>query len=204
MTQEELMNASKSSVHEEVKQFNEQQKKQSEPSQSSLSASDVAVLAESISDMVLVNGLTFEQEQFAMAYIDTGKAQEAYERVYGRVGSKKEIAALLGNPNVIKRVSTLYNQIMGLMQMSCQVDVDLLVRELEQARQLAISEREASAAIAATMGKAKLHGLMVDRKEISMKRPEDMTEAELRQVLGAEFEQDLKASRSNKVKVIEG
>lgn len=153
-------------------------------------------LSDSINTMVFSNGLTFDQDQFCIAYIDTGKAKEAYERVYGAEAAKKDLTALMGNPMVVKRVAELYNQIMAVMQQSCQVDIDMLVRELEQARQLALSEHEASAAIAATMGKAKLHGLMVDRKEISMKRPEDMTEAELRQVLGDEFEEDLKRGRA--------
>lgn len=155
-------------------------------------------LTERINDMAMSSGLTFDEDQFCIAYLDTGKAKEAYERVYGGEPAKKDLTALMAKPAVIMRVSVLYNQIMGLMQQSCRVDIDLLVRELEQARQLALQEHEASAAIAATMGKAKLHGLMVDRKEISMKRPEDMTEAELRQVLGDEFEQDLKVNRKNR------
>ena len=153
-------------------------------------------LTESLSDIKLNTGVTFEQERFCMAYIDTGKARDAYEISFGCIPSQKELKSFLDLPNVIKRVSEIYNQYMSLMQQSCQVDVDMLVRELEQARQIALTEREASAAVAATMAKAKLHGLMVDRKEISMKRPEDMTEAELRQVLGEEFEEDLKRGRA--------
>ena len=155
-----------------------------------------AVLTDNINDMAMLNGLTLDQERFCLAYIDTGKAKEAWVQAYGSNPARKDLNALMSNPNVIKRVTMLYNQFMSVMQQSCQVDIDMLVRELEQARQLALSEREASAAIAATMGKAKLHGLMVDRKEISMKRPEDMTEAELRQVLGREFEEDLRTGRA--------
>lgn len=128
-----------------------------------------------------------------MAYIDTGDAKEAWESVFGYSPGATELKKLCDSQPLIRRVSMLYNQRVAVMQNSAQVDVDLLVRELEQARQIAIQEREASAAIAATMGKAKLHGLLVDRKEISLKRPEDMTEAELREVLGLELAEDMLA-----------
>jgi phage terminase small subunit len=151
------------------------------------------------SDIVLENGLTLAEERFCMAYIDGGDAKEAYHNVYGRSASKNELSALCDAPNVIKRISNLYNQRVAVMQHACMVDVDLLVRELEQARQIALQEREASAAIAATMGKAKLHGLLIDKREISLKRPEDMTEAELRSVLGIEFEEDLRAGNGRAI-----
>ena len=43
---------------------------------------------------------------------------------------------------------------------------DTLLSELEEARQLALRLRQASAAVAATMGKAKILGLIIDRREV--------------------------------------
>jgi hypothetical protein len=43
--------------------------------------------------------------------------------------------------------------------------VDSLTAELEEARSVAMAEKQASAAVSATMGKAKLHGLVVDKQE---------------------------------------
>lgn len=147
-------------------------------------------------DIILENDLTLAQERFAMAYVDYGDADEAFQLVFNRRPKAHELKALMELAPLIKRVAVLYNMRVALMQHSAQVDVDMLVRELEQARQIAIGEREASAAIAATLGKAKLHGLLIDKREISLKRPEDMTEAELRQILGKEFEEDLAAGRA--------
>ena len=127
-----------------------------------------------------------------MAYIDTGDAKAAWVACYGSSPSGNALKSLCESPALVRRVSQLYNQRVAVMQNSAQVDVDLLVRELEQARQIALAEREPSAAIAATLGKAKLHGLLVDKKEVSLKRPEDMTEAELRAVLGVELVEDLR------------
>lgn len=141
-------------------------------------------------DIILENGLTLAQERFAMAYIDLGDAKEAWESIGGHPLSAGEFKKLLESPAMVRRVSALYNQRVAVMQHSARVDVDMLVRELEQARQIAINNDEAAAAIAATMGKAKLHGLLVDRKEVSFKRLEDMTEAELRALVAEEFEQD--------------
>ena len=41
-----------------------------------------------------------------------------------------------------------------------------LLDELEEARQLALRLGQASAAVAATMGKAKILGLIIDRREV--------------------------------------
>lgn len=79
-----------------------------------------------------------------------------------------------------------------IAQQSPDVSIDLLVRKLELARKLAMKNEEPAAATAAIMAMAKLHGLLVDKRETTFKRIEDMTESELRQMLGDEFEEDLK------------
>jgi hypothetical protein len=43
---------------------------------------------------------------------------------------------------------------------------DMLLSELEEARKLALKRGQASAAVAATMGKAKICGLIIDRREV--------------------------------------
>ena len=48
--------------------------------------------------------------------------------------------------------------------------VDRLTEDLEAARQLALQNKSPSAAVAATMGKARLHGLLVDKQEL-VQRP---------------------------------
>ena len=68
-----------------------------------------------------------------------------------------------------------------------EVTEDSLIEELEQARIAAIEAQQASAAVAATMGKAKVCGLLVERKETG--KPGDfdnMTEEELRAFIQAD------------------
>jgi phage terminase small subunit len=43
---------------------------------------------------------------------------------------------------------------------------DTLLSELKEERQLALKRGQTSAAVAATMGKAKLLGLIIDRREV--------------------------------------
>ena len=58
------------------------------------------------------------------------------------------------------------------------MSISSLTDEQEEARLLAISNGQASAAAQAGMNKAKLHGLLVDRSEV--KTTSDMTLAEVR------------------------
>lgn len=62
-----------------------------------------------------------------------------------------------------------------------KITVDSLVDELDEARVLALASAQPSAAISATVSKAKLVGLMVDRKETGM--PGDFAAASETQVL---------------------
>lgn len=114
--------------------------------------------------------LTAKQEAFALAYIETANASEAYRRAYNvRPDTKpesiwQEACRTLANENVAKRVMELQEA----ARERAMVTVEGLTAELEDARLLAMSdEKGASAAVSAIMGKAKLHGLLIDKKEHS-------------------------------------
>ena len=55
--------------------------------------------------------------------------------------------------------------------MASQITAERLLVELEEARSLALSLGQAGAAVAASMGRAKLCGLLVDRREDVTRRP---------------------------------
>jgi pyruvoyl-dependent arginine decarboxylase (PvlArgDC) len=70
-----------------------------------------------------------------------------------------------------------------------EVTEDSLIEELEQARLAALEAEQASAAVAATMGKAKVWGLLVERKETG--KPGDfdnMTVEELKAFIEADLD----------------
>ncbi|HGJ5854333.1 terminase small subunit [Arsenophonus nasoniae] len=102
---------------------------------------------------------TPKQEAFCQAFIETGNASEAYRRAYNTEKMKaatinRAAKQMLENSKVAARIEELrkshadrHNTI-----------VDNLLQELEEARQIAVEGKQASAAINATMGKAKLLG----------------------------------------------
>ena len=105
--------------------------------------------------------MTPKQELFAQAYIETGNASEAYKRAYDTQANANTInrkaAQLLKHPEVIKLLADLQAE----HRQRHKLTVDDILQELEDARQKALSAEtpQCSAAISATMGKAKLLGL---------------------------------------------
>lgn len=106
--------------------------------------------------------LTPKQENFCLAYLETGNASEAYRRAYKADGMSPgainvEACNMLDNPKISLRLSELREPVMQRHN----VTVDSLIAELEEARQAALSAEtvQSAAAVGATMGKAKLCGL---------------------------------------------
>ncbi|HEQ1858609.1 TPA: terminase small subunit [Providencia alcalifaciens] len=106
--------------------------------------------------------LTTKQENFCLAYIETGNASEAYRTAYNASKMKPEsinrkAKELLDNGKITARVSELQQDI----RTKHDITVMKLLDELEAARLKALNADtpQASAAVAATMGKARLTGL---------------------------------------------
>lgn len=113
--------------------------------------------------------LTAKQEAFARYFVETGNASEAYRKAY-QVGAStkpetvhKRASELLANGDVTGRVS----QMQGKAAKKAEITVDSLAQELEEARAIALAEKQTSAAVSATMGKAKLFGLGVEHRRMS-------------------------------------
>jgi phage terminase small subunit len=110
---------------------------------------------------VLTDTLTPKQEAFALAYVETGNAAEAYRRAYdvkaATTHSSIYVAAsrLLDNPKVALRIEAIQKQAAEL----CMYTVRDAFQEYEQARQLAVQGNNPSAAVSAVNGKVKLFGL---------------------------------------------
>ena len=115
-------------------------------------------------------GLTDKQEKFVQVYIETKNASEAYRQSYN-AGKMKEATInvraceLLASSKVTVRVQ----QLRGEIKQRHNVTVDSLIKELEDARRAALGAEtpQTSAAVAATMGKAKLCGLDKQLVELS-------------------------------------
>ena len=110
--------------------------------------------------------LTPKESTFARLYVETGNATEAYRQAYDHNGN--DATACRGAHDVLHRpaVEAYVGDLQAEHRERHKVTVDQLTDQLEKARQVAMDNRNAAAAVQAIMGKAKLHGLLVDRTQI--------------------------------------
>jgi len=106
--------------------------------------------------------LTRKQEQFCTGCIELDSASDAYRNAYSteKMTDKQiweESSKLQKNPKVAQRLKELKEE----HRVRHNITVDDLLKELEEARTCALTceTPQSSAAVGATMGKAKLLGL---------------------------------------------
>jgi phage terminase small subunit len=126
--------------------------------------------------------LTIKQEKFCMVYVETGNASEAYRQAYNCENMKEasinvNACKLLADAKITLRIKELKS---GHTKRH-ELTIDDLVAELEEARQAALSAMivQSSASVAATMGKAKLLGLVVDKTDIKLTNVKELTNEQL-------------------------
>lgn len=120
--------------------------------------------------MALRENLTPKQDAFAMAYVETGNASEAYRRSYASEkmtarSIEVEASRMLQHPEVTLRIRSLQ----ALAQNEHEITVAGLTGMLRDAYTSAMANKQPSAAVQATMGLAKLHGYLVEKQELSGK-----------------------------------
>ena len=114
--------------------------------------------------------LTIKQERFAQLVIEKqGRLSEAYRDAYDAENMTDESVKVAAHrlarehEGVAKRIDALRAELLERHRTS----VDTITAELEEARRLAMTEKAAGPAVQASMGKAKLHGLLVEKKEVT-------------------------------------
>ena len=117
-----------------------------------------------------------------MVYVETGNASEAYRQAYNAENMSNEAIGvescrLLDHPSVALKVKELKS---GHAKRH-ELTIDDLVDELEEARQAALlaESPQSSAAVSATMGKAKLLGLVVDKSDVKISSVKELTNEQL-------------------------
>ncbi len=101
-------------------------------------------------------------EAFAQALAKGKTADEAYA-LAGYKPDRGNASRLTANDSIQTRVAELQ----GRVAKKVEVTVESLAAELEEARALAKGEKQSSAMVSATLGKAKLFGLIIDKKQHS-------------------------------------
>ena len=100
-------------------------------------------------------------EKYAQALAKGKTADQAYKTA-GFKPHRGNASTLRAKQNILERVA----EILGHAAEQTLVTIDTLTEELEEARKLGMQNpKGASAAVSAVMGKAKLHGLLVDKVE---------------------------------------
>ncbi len=131
--------------------------------------------------------LTPKQLAFVEEYLrNGGNAEEAYKKSYDVTTTKRSTISaaawqLIHHPAILKRIEIAQDNAQRNIQAKANITVESLMIELDEARRVAVDNKQASAAVQATMGKAKLAGLLVEQvKDVT---PQPVTDDEMRQRL---------------------
>jgi len=112
--------------------------------------------------------LTLKMEVFCNEFVVTGNQSEAYRRAFDTENMKPETInneayKLMQRREIAARVDKLKEGI----AVKYEITVDDLVKELEEARELAFSTGQPSAMVTAINSKAKLLGLLTDKVQVT-------------------------------------
>lgn len=108
--------------------------------------------------------LSPKQQKFASEYLkDRNATQAAIRAGYSKHTAPQQGSRLLTNVEVAKAVRTDQKR----LAKKAEITAESLAAEFEEARQLAKKSKQASAMVAATTGKGKLSGLLVERHKHS-------------------------------------
>jgi phage terminase small subunit len=130
-----------------------------------------------------------KRERFARAYIELGSNRRAYvaagyrARLWDDLSKSVPVDACAARLLRDAKVTARIQELREAMAKRADITEDSIADELEQARLGAMKCEQHAAAVSATVAKAKLVGLMVDRKEVRQGEIESMTEEELRACL---------------------
>jgi phage terminase small subunit len=108
-----------------------------------------------------------KQKAFVREYAIDHNATQAAKRA----GYSEKTAYSIGQENLKKpEIAAAVAKTEAKHAERCNVTVDSITEDLDADRQLAHKVGQAGAAVSASMGKAKLHGLVVDKREDVTKR----------------------------------
>jgi phage terminase small subunit len=115
--------------------------------------------------------LTVKQENFCLAYMETGNASEAYRRAYNAGKMKPAVinvkaSELLADGKIAVRLSTLQERLAQKSILTIERLTNDLLRIAKKGEDLAEAPG-LSVARASLMDAAKLNGMVVDKKDIT-------------------------------------
>lgn len=116
-----------------------------------------------------------KQEKFAQLYVQLGNASEAYRQAYNSAAKPESVNVNASKMLSDTKVSLRVEEIREALRANHGITLQDLLKELEEARKAALSAEtvQSSAAVNATMSKAKLLGY--DKPQPPTESPPEIT-----------------------------
>lgn len=113
--------------------------------------------------------LTVKQENFCLAYLETGNASEAYRRAYAAENMKPETVnraakEMIDLPKIAARLQELRKPAVK----AAQITLEQHLKDLQRLRDLAESSEKYGPAIQAEMARGKASGLYTEKIELNV------------------------------------
>lgn len=116
-----------------------------------------------------MSDLSEQQERFCRAIVKGLNQRDAYKEAGYKSGSDAATDAnasrLISNDKIVARIAELRRP----LAISMAVTLESITEMLREDRELARQNNQVGAAVAAAMGIAKLHGLVIDKAEVTDK-----------------------------------
>ena len=132
------------------------------------------------------------QERFARELVKGATQRKAYRAAGYRASTLATLDANASHLTSNNRVQARYQELAAMAAAKTVVTAETIAEQLDEDRRLAFSEGQAGAAVAASMAKAKLFGLVVNKSESgqpgdfqAMQTPQDVVD-KVRNELGEE------------------
>lgn len=112
-----------------------------------------------------------KQEKFCQLYVKLGNASDAYREAYSSTAKPESINVTASRLLSDVKVSLRVEEIREALKANHGITLQNILDELEEARKLALNTGTATAAVSASMGKAKLLGFDREKKEQPTAKP---------------------------------
>ena len=139
---------------------------------------------------------TKKQQAFIQHYVyhDLTNTESAHRAGYA--GPARAASILLNDPRYA-HVQTKIRELQEAQQKKFEITFDKVARDLQMIRDAAVEDGSYGAAVTAELGRAKLAGLMVDKKEIKHGRIDQMDRSEVESRLQQLIEKNQLSSYAN-------
>lgn len=113
--------------------------------------------------------LTVKQENFCLAYLETGNASEAYRRAYASAKMKPETVNRAAKEMIdLPKIATRLQELRKPAVKAAQITLEQHLKDLQRLRDLAESSEKYGPAIQAEMARGKASGLYTEKIELNV------------------------------------